>query len=204
MDEADALLAAGDAQAALAKLADAWSIDPDNDDARFDYANLLIAAGALDQAAAVLKEPLAREPRPPRFDALDRWLDAVRFVKQNERGAWTIERFDARIAGNERDFDLRFAKARALMAEGRWAEALDELLEIITRDKKWNGEIARKTYVAILELLSLTRAAPADEARDGAGATAGGIELAGKTAVKSDPRTALISSYRRKLSGALN
>jgi putative thioredoxin len=49
---------------------------------------------------------------------------------------------------------------------------MDELLEIILRDKKWNDEAARKTYVAILELLTPPPQKP------GAGAdgkSAGGI-----------------------------
>ena len=200
-DEADELLEAGDTQAALAKLADALAHDPANDDARFDYARLLIATGALSEAAATLEEPLAREPRPLRFDALDRWLQAVRFVHQDERGNWPIEQFDAAIAQNKRDFDTRFAKAQALLAEGQWTASMDELLEIILRDKKWNDEAARKTYVAILELLTPPPQKP------GAGAdgkSAGGIELTGKAAQQQDPQAELLSSYRRKLSMALN
>ena len=200
-DEADELLEAGDTQAALAKLADALAHDPANDDARFDYARLLIATGGLDEAAATLQEPLAREPRPLRFDALDRWLQAVRFVHQDERGNWPIEQFDAAIAQNKRDFDTRFAKAQALLAEGQWTASMDELLEIILRDKKWNDEAARKTYVAILELLTPPPQKP------GAGAdgkSAGGIELTGKAAQQQDPQAELLSSYRRKLSMALN
>ena len=54
---------------------------------------------------------------------------------------------------NERDFDTRFAKARLLMAAGQMETAMDELLEIILRDKTWNEGAARKTYVAILELI---------------------------------------------------
>ena len=145
LDEAEALLEAGDAEAALAKLADALAQDPANDDARADYARLLIATGALEEAAATLEEPLAREPRPLRFDALRRWLDAIEFVHKDERGNWPLEQFDARIAENKRDFDTRFAKAQALMAEGQWTASMDELLEIIMRDKKWNDEAARKT-----------------------------------------------------------
>ena len=201
LDEAEALLEAGDAQAALAKLADALAQDPANDDARADYARLLIATGALEEAAATLEEPLAREPRPLRFDALRRWLDAIEFVHKDERGNWPLEQFDARIAENKRDFDTRFAKAQALMAEGQWTASMDELLEIIMRDKKWNDEAARKTYVAILELLSPAR--PRNTAEAG-GKSAGGIELMGKAAMVEDPQAALISSYRRKLSMALN
>ena len=201
LDEAEALLEAGDAEAALAKLADALAQDPANDDARADYARLLIATGALSEAAATLEEPLAREPRPLRFDALRRWLDAIEFVQRDERGNWPLEQFDARIAQNKRDFDTRFAKAQALLAEGQWTASMDELLEIILRDRKWNDEAARKTYVAILELLTPPPAKPG--AGDG-GKSAGGIELTGKAAQQQDPQAELLSSYRRKLSMALN
>ncbi len=201
LDEAEALLESGDTDAALTKLADALAQDPGNDEVRADYARLLIATGGLDEAAALLQEPLAREPRPLRFDALRRWLDAIEFVQRHERGNWPIPQFDEAIAQNKRDFDTRFQKAQALMAEGQWPQAMDELLEIIMRDRKWNDDAARKTYVAILELLT----PPPPKAGAGAdGKSAGGIELTGKAALQQDPQAELLSSYRRKLSMALN
>jgi putative thioredoxin len=201
VDEAEALLESGDTAAALAKLAEALAQDPANDDARYDYARLLIATGALEEAAATLAEPLQRQPRPLRFDALRRWLDALQWAAQDPRGAWTPAQFDALIAQNKRDFDTRFAKAHALMAQGEWTASMDELLEIILRDKKWNDEAARKTYVAILELLSPP---PQRAGANAAGQKTGGIELTGKAAAQEDPHTALLSGYRRKLSMALN
>ena len=201
VDEAEALLESGDTEAAQQKLADALAQDPANDDARADYARLLIATGAFEEAAATLEEPLRREPRALRFDALRRWLDAMEFVEKDDRGNWPIPQFDEQIATNKRDFDTRFAKAQVLMAEGQWTGAMDELLEIIMRDRQWNDEAARKTYVAILELLT----PPPQRAGAGAdGKSAGGIELTGKAAKQEDPQAALLSSYRRKLSMALN
>ena len=108
---------------------------------------------------------------------------------------------DAAIAANKRDFDTRYAKARCLFAEGQMTAAMDELLEIIMRDKKWNDEAPRKTFVAILELMTPPKPKLAPEAH---GKTAGGIELAGKSAMTEDPQSALVSSYRRKLSMMLN
>jgi putative thioredoxin len=201
VDEAEALLQSGDTDAALAKLADAVAQDPANDDARADYVRLLIGTGAYEEAAAVLEEPLRREPRPLRFDALRRWLDAREFVEKDDRGNWEITQFDSKIAENKRDFDTRFAKAQVLLAEGQWTAAMDELLEIILRDRKWNDEAARKTYVAILELLTPP---PAKAGAGADGKTAGGIELTGKAAKQEDPQAELLSSYRRKLSMALN
>lgn len=201
VDEAHALLEAGDTQAALAKMADALAADPSNDDARFDYVRLLTATGAYEDAEALLHEPLARIPKPLRFEALSHWLGALQFVQQDDRGNWPLEQFDALITENKRDFDTRFAKAKVLMAEGQWTAALDELLEIVMRDKAWQDGAARKTYVAILELLT----PPKPKADAGAhGKSAGGIELMGKSAVQQDETQALLDTYRRRLSMALN
>ncbi|MBV8619153.1 MAG: thioredoxin [Curvibacter sp.] len=200
-EEADALLQAGDTEAALAKLADALAADPGNDDARFEYTRLLIATGSFEEARANLGEPLARIPRPLRFDALLRWLEALEFIATDARGQWSLADFDARIAENKRDFDTRFAKSRLLIALGDWTDAMDELLEIILRDKGWNEEAARKTFVAILELLTPPK--PKASAETG-GKAAGGIEIAGKAVAAQDPQAELVARYRRKLSMTLN
>ena len=189
----------GDPAAALAKLADALAQDPANDEARFDYVRLLIATGRLDEAGAALQEPLAREPRPLRFDALHHWLQAARAVKAGDWGQWKLAELDAAIAQDKRNFTARYQKAQILMAEGVWTQAMDELLEIILRDRQWEGDLARKTYVAILELLT---PAP-DKAKAHEGKSAGGIELTGKAAAaQQDPQAELVSHYRRKLSMA--
>ena len=200
-DEADALLESGDAEAALAKLQEAVAVNPANDDARFDCVKLLVNLGYLAEAEATLAPALVQIPKQLRFDALAQWLSAMQFAATDERSAWTVEQFDAEIAKNKRDFDTRFAKARVLMALGQMTESLDELLEIILRDKKWSDEAARKTYVAILELLAPPKPKVATE---GAGKTAGGIELSGKSAIQEDPQAALVSTYRRRLSMMLN
>ena len=200
-EQAQELMDEGDLQSAVDKLAAALEADPANDDARFDYIKLLIGVGQLAQAQAALAPALARIPVALRFEALKQWLAALQFVTTDPRGAWSLEQFDAAIAQNKRDFDTRLAKARLLMAAGQWTEAMDELLEIIMRDKKWADELPRKTLVAILELLS-----PPKPKAVGAtpGKTATGIELVGASAVQEDPQVTLVSSYRRKLSMMLN
>ena len=200
-DEAQQLLDSGDVQAALQMLQESLAADPSNDDARFDYARLLIQTGAVFEAEAQIEEPLKRIQQPLRFVALKAWAQAIRFVHEDDRGDWPLEQFDAAIAANKRDFDTRFAKAQALMAEGQWTASMDELLEIIMRDKTWNDQAARKLFVAILELLT----PPKPKANDAVpGTTAGGIALTGKASKQEDEVGALLSSYRRRLSMALN
>ena len=199
--EAQELMDDGDLQSAIDKLAQALEADPGNEDARFDLVKLLIGTGQLPEAEQALAPALGGISVPLRFEALGQWLAALEFVATDPKGGWTLEQFDAAIAQNKRDFDTRLAKARVLMAAGQWTEAMDELLEIIMRDKKWADELPRKTFVAILELLS-----PPKPKASGAvpGKTAAGIEIVGAKAVQEDPQAALVSSYRRKLSMMLN
>ncbi|MDN5507035.1 MAG: thioredoxin [Comamonas sp.] len=198
-DEAQALLESGDTQAALQKLADALAADPANDDARFDYVRLLIATGGFEEAAALLAEPIKRIPQPQRFEALNQWLKALEFAVQDDNA--DVTRYDAAIAANKRDFDARFGRARALLAHSQWTDAMDELLEIIMRDKTWNDQAARKLIVGVLELLTPPKPKKQDAVP---GKTSGGIELLGKNSAEQDEATALVNSYRRKLSMALN
>jgi putative thioredoxin len=200
-EDAQALIAAGDPQAALNKLHEALTINPGNDDARYDYVKLLIESDMIDDAEAALAPALAAIPKQIRFEALGQFIDAIKFVANDARGTWAPEQFDTLIATNKRDFDTRLAKARVLMVGGDWTAAMDELLEIIMRDKAWNAEVPRRTFVAILELLTppKPKVNPAD-----VGKTAGGIEIAGKVVAETDPQALLVAAYRRKLSMALN
>lgn len=193
-------LQADDPQSARDALAQALATNPGNDDARFDLVKLLIGHGELAEAAALLAPAMARIPVPLRFEAQTQWLNALEFVTNDPRGQWELDQFDALIAQNKRDFETRFAKSRVLIAVGQWQEALDELLEIIMRDKKWDNETPRKTFVALLELMTPPKA----KTQDATGKSAGGIELMGKAAMQEDPHMAMISSYRRKLSMMLN
>jgi putative thioredoxin len=184
----------------LEGLAQKLAEDPKNNDVRFDYCKHLIAEGLFEEAQTALAPALAQVPVQLRFDGLNRWLQALVFVDGDPRGQWSVAQFDAHIAQNKRDFDTRYAKAQLLMASGQWPEAMDELLEIIMRDKAWNDEAPRKMIVGMLELMT----PPAPKPQPGAPADKAAIQIAGATTVQQDPQLELISRYRRKLSMALN
>jgi putative thioredoxin len=188
-------------ETAQAKLEDALAANPANDDARFDLVKILISTGQFEPAEALLSPMLKQIPLPLRFEALNQWLQTLIFVTTDPRGQWEIHQFDTLIAENKRDFDSRFAKSRVLIALDDWTGAMDELLEIIMRDKKWGDDAPRKTFVALLELLTPPKPKVAQDAN---GKSAGGIELMGKTAIEQDPQAQLVSNYRRKLSMMLN
>jgi putative thioredoxin len=194
-EAAEALLAEGDTDAALARLQEAVAIDPANETARFDYLRLLIETSrtqpALLAQARQAYQPIANRVLPnPRFDAIGHWLDA----SEKAATARGHAELGAAIAANKRDFDARFELAQSFFAAGAFTQALDELLEILMRDKSWHDELARKVYVAILELMTKPPAKaaaekPSDQPK---------LELTGHaTTVSADP---VIDQYRRRLS----
>jgi putative thioredoxin len=148
---------ASDPVARLERLQHAVATDPANDDARFEYVKTLLFAGRTDDAKVAFAPVLGKAGLVRRFDSLQRWLEAIDFAGSIADPGRSASEYDARIAANKRDFEARLAKVRLLMAQQRWTQAMDELLEILMRDKGWSDELARKTYIAILDIIEPPR-----------------------------------------------
>jgi putative thioredoxin len=142
-----------DAQAQLEKLQHAVATNPADDDARFQYVQALLLAGRIDEAKAAFAPAASKTAGVRRLDSLQRMIEAGEFAARQGGLAQAVAGLDARIAANKRDFEARFDKARVLAGQRHWTEAMDELLEILMRDKSWNEDAARKTYIAILDLI---------------------------------------------------
>jgi putative thioredoxin len=182
-EEALDALADGDTDTALEKLQHAVVTDPANDDARFDYVKLLLQLGRDDDAKVAFAPVIAKAGTSRKLGALKAWMDAIDFVASGAHGESAGAEFDSKIAANKRDFDTRYAKARWLLARQRWTDAMDELLEILMRDKGWNEEAARKTYVAILEIIEPPK-----------------VKVADGQIPPDDP---VVATYRRRLSSVV-
>ena len=190
--EAEALLAEGDLESALEMLQEALAINPANDVARGDYLRALLGAGRLAEARRAYEPVAARVLPDARLDACGHWLAACEAARQ----ARSLEVLGQALATDQRDFAARFELAQVHLSEQSFAHALNELLEILMRDKAWNGELARKTYVAILELMCRPAGSKPEVA-----APKGALEIAGKGATAStDP---VVDLYRRRLSMTL-
>ena len=192
IEEAQALLADGDTDSALEKLQEAVAVNPGNDSARYDYLRALLGAGRIEEARRAYEPVSSKVLLDARLAAAGHWLAAC----ERSARARSPDQLAAAIAANKRDFDARFELAQGHFAAQRFTQAMDELLEIVMRDKAWRDELARKTYVAILELMNKPAPPKAEAA-----APKGKLEVAGRVAVApSDP---VIDAYRRKLSMAL-
>jgi putative thioredoxin len=172
-----------DPQAVLERLQHAVATNPADDNARFDYVKQLLSLGREDDAKVAFAPVIAQTSVVRRFDSLQRWMDALDFVATDADAESAKATFDTKITANKRDFDAHFDQARRLMADQRWTDALDELLEILMRDKAWNDGLARKTYIAILDIMET----PKPKVADG----------------QIPPEDATVATYRRRLSSVV-
>ena len=62
-----------------------------------------------------------------------------------------VTELEQKVAANPLDHQARFDLATALNASGKRAEATEQLLEIVKRDRKWNEDGARKQLVQFFE-----------------------------------------------------
>lgn len=134
----------GDLGGAAQAYAQILQAEPQNLKALGGLARLYQQAGDLERA----REVLAMAPE----GAKDPDLDGVRaaLALAEEAPSETAE-FERRLAADADDHEARFELAKALAGQGQMMEAVDELLEIVRRDRAWNDEAARKQLLTIFE-----------------------------------------------------
>jgi putative thioredoxin len=195
LQEAEELLAEGDTDSALEKLQEAVAINPGNDAARSDYLRALLRTGRVAEARRAYEPVAGKVMLDARLVACGHWLAACEAAP----AARDVATLTAAITANKRDFDARFELAQTHFAAQRFTQAMDELLEIVMRDKTWKDQLARKTFVAVLDVMGKPAPAPA---KAEAAKPKGALEVAGKIDIAAnDP---VVDAYRRKLSMALN
>jgi putative thioredoxin len=140
-------VARGDLDAAEAKLRQAIATAPGNAAARVDLAGLLAARRDLAGAEAELAA-LPDEARDERGAAL-----ALRIGLERRRASLPdAATLKAAVAAQPEDAAARLAYGERLAAEARYAEAFDELLEVVRRDRGEGREAARKRMVELFGL----------------------------------------------------
>ena len=133
---------------ALAALAQAAVAEPNNDDAQFAYIRALLLMGNLAQAKAVFEPHKTKALAVQRLASIALWLEILEGAPADEAS------LRAHIDANKRDFASRYALAQQAVCAGRWTDAMDELLEILMRDKSWEDERARRLFVAVLDIIT--------------------------------------------------
>ena len=140
--------ASGETELALSLLDDATQADPGNETVQLDMAEIRIDAGQLNAARALLDALEHKARDASRLKALQARLKLVA-----AGGGADTTALETRVAANGGDFDARRQLANALALAGDYRPALEHLLAIVRRDRKWQDEAARKAMLDLFTLL---------------------------------------------------
>lgn len=152
LSQADAFLASGDIETARALYDDIFREAPSNAEAFAGLLRCLIAVGDTDGAAAklaVAPEELTQNK------ALARVRLALELANEAAK-AGDLASLENRLNENPNDHQVRFDLALAFYAAGNRERAVDELLDIVRRDRKWQEDAARKQLVKLFEAFGPT------------------------------------------------
>jgi putative thioredoxin len=155
LKSADAALAEGDAAGAAAMYSELLAEDGGNVPALAGLARCYVETGALDQA----KQTLAMIPEAKQNDAAVAAARAALELAEQSKNIGPVDELEQKVAANPLDHQAHFDLALALNGQGKRAEALDQLIAIVRRDRKWNDDGARKQLVQFFDAWG-----PTDEA----------------------------------------
>jgi putative thioredoxin len=155
LKSADAALADGDAAGAAELYAQLLAEDGTNVPALGGLARCYVETGALDQA----KQTLAMVPEAKRNEGPVAAARAALELAEQAKTLGPITELEQKVAANPLDHQARFDLALALNGKGQRMEALDNLISIVKRDRKWNDDGARKQLVQFFDAWG-----PTDEA----------------------------------------
>ena len=144
---ADAALAQGDAASAADLYAKVLAQDAGNVAALGGLARAYLKTGATEQA----KQTLALVPEAKRNDPAVAAARAALELVEQAKSVGPIAELEQKVAANALDHQARFDLAVALNSKNRRQEAVDHLIEIVRRDRKWNDDGARKQLVQFFE-----------------------------------------------------
>jgi putative thioredoxin len=147
LKSADAALVAGDAAGAAELYSEVLAGDPANVHALAGLARSFLETGSIEEA----KDTLAQVPEAKRNDTAVAAARAALEVAEQAAHLGPVAELEQKVAANPLDHQTRFDLAIALNGNSRRQEALDQLLEIVRRDRKWNDDAARKQLVQFFE-----------------------------------------------------
>ena len=148
LKQAEEFLVAQDVATAQSIYADLLAEAPDHAGAYAGFVRCLIALGRTAEAQKMLDQA-------PESVAKDKALAAVRtaldLAHQAASAGAATEELTARLAKDPADHAARFDLAMAHYARGQREQAVDELLEIVRRNRAWTEEAARTQLVKFFE-----------------------------------------------------
>ena len=150
-------LSLADHGGAAQAFAQVLTLEPANEKAIAGMAQVYLADGDVDQA----RQTIAMAPQDSKEPTVQSLRARLALASAAPAGA--SPELEARVAADPADHQARYDLSLAQAAAGELKAAVDSLLAIVTADRDWNDQAARKQLLVVFEA-----AGPAsDIARDG-------------------------------------
>jgi putative thioredoxin len=147
LKSAETALAEGDAAGAAEIYAQLLAEDSTNLPALAGLVRCYVETGALEQA----RQTLAMVPEGKANDAAVVAARAALELAEQAKTLGPVAELEQKVAANPLDHQARFDLALALNGKGQRQDALDQLIAIVKRDRKWNDDGARKQLVQFFD-----------------------------------------------------
>jgi putative thioredoxin len=112
---------------------------------RLDATEIMLDLGEADEAKRLLGS--VQDDVDPRVPQLRARLQFMAAAGMDEAG------LRARVGANGNDLEARLALANLLVAGGQYESGMDQLLEIVRRDRSFQDDVGRKTLLSVFNLL---------------------------------------------------
>lgn len=147
LDQAEQLRVAGQPEAAAQAFVQVLQQDRENAPAIAGLLRCRLDLGDLEGAEEMLQGLPEALRLKPELQAVASALELARQAAESGDVAELMER----VAHDPADHQSRYDLAQALFARGKREAAVEELLEIVRRQRSWNEEAARKQLVKYFE-----------------------------------------------------
>lgn len=141
------LLEQGDLQGAAEVFASILQEDRENAQALAGLAQCYLKSGDMARARQTIALVAPDKRSLPAVQSVNATLD----LAEKAGGTTNLQDLEARVATNPLDHQARFDLAIGLAAFGEKSGALEHLLELVRRDRKWNDEAARRQLLQLFE-----------------------------------------------------
>ncbi|MDP1734156.1 MAG: tetratricopeptide repeat protein [Sulfuritalea sp.] len=143
----------GEPEVACSLLIDAAELDPANEAVQLDLTEIYIDLQNTDAARTILDAQEHKTSNLARLHALQARLKLVAASAGTDSATLM-----ARVTANPGDLDARLQLAHSLALAHDYRAALEHLLDIVRRDRKWQDEAARKAMLDLFMLLGADHA----------------------------------------------
>lgn len=140
---------AGDAEAALVQLRRVVDEDPANDRVKLQLAGILFDLGRLDEGETVMKGVSAKSLADPETAAAMAKLEFARVAA----GAPPLSELTRTVATQPDRVEARYQLAARQVLNQDYEAAMEQLLEIVRRDRRFGADAGRKGLLTVFNLL---------------------------------------------------